>query len=144
VATETVELGYQQLLAIVLQATAAVEAHGKELVLLHGQIAELSQRLSALERPQNGKKDDHGCDALPSAQGARPRRNVTCQPGDPARLPPMSARGRLASCQATAVVALASGRCSTRQNHAVMIRGGRGARGVTLCVGGWVGADEVS
>ena len=61
-ATETVELGYQQLLAIVLQATAAVEAHGKELELLHGQIAELRQRLSAVENPQNGKKDDHGCD----------------------------------------------------------------------------------
>jgi hypothetical protein len=36
VATETVELSYQQLLAIVLQATDAVEAHGKELELLHG------------------------------------------------------------------------------------------------------------
>jgi hypothetical protein len=38
VATETVELGYQQLLAIVLQATAAVEAHGKELELLMGRL----------------------------------------------------------------------------------------------------------
>jgi hypothetical protein len=27
---------------------------------------------------------------------------------------------------------------------AVMIRGGHGGCGVALCVGGWVGADEVS
>jgi hypothetical protein len=32
-----------------------------------------------------------------------------CQPGDSARLPPMNARGRLASCLATAIVALAFG-----------------------------------